>query len=547
MATESCVELQQIMEAEDALKLLSCAPNRLSRESQQWKKKCHLLEKHVECLENWYHTVQEEDRYKKKSSSRSLQDSDMNVKSRRRRTPPRKRTRAWGIQLQRYLERMLIAAKKRYLRLLHCGPPRQSTAHDDGNATTMKKQKEEEKDMAAAFMSHRCRNYVVNVLRRLYYFPPQNVAPMNAPPPPPSQLSPPPPHHDEDNEHRATRAVCYIPTLIYCLRFASPNIEHSPLATLICDIAISGTRRCRNQIYWCLSVAAAQDPASSDVIEALGGISTSMSARRWKNAEAQYQSMVRDVLFRIVQQYGSKGRESDGGEMRRAQRMVDILLQFRSTASEELGDDLTKERDKTKEHQKDHLSASKTHGMQLSHSLQQSCTSCGIFAAAENHPQQQQQQQQQSRVRPLLNVISTSNPIIAVDVSSCVKILSSATMPMVVTFRHCSHLEDDTEKGTNELVLPRSTSTSTSTSPPPSPSLSPSRSQLNTTKMLVKSEDVRTDLLMLNCVRTMDIILIRELGEDLGLLTYNVLPTSPNTGIVEFVQHALTIEEIQQK
>ena len=82
MATESCVELQQIMEAEDALKLLSCAPNRLSRESQQWKKKCHLLEKHVECLENWYHTVQEEDRYKKKSSSRSLQDSDMNVKSR---------------------------------------------------------------------------------------------------------------------------------------------------------------------------------------------------------------------------------------------------------------------------------------------------------------------------------------------------------------------------------------------------------------------------------------------------------------------------------
>jgi len=65
--------------------------------------------------------------------------------------------------------------------------------------------------------------------------------------------------------------------------------------------------------------------------------------------------------------------------------------------------------------------------------------------------------------------------------------------------------------------------------------------------MLVKSEDVRTDLLMLNCVRTMDIILIRELGEDLGLLTYNVLPTSPNTGIVEFVQHALTIEEIQQK
>ena len=65
--------------------------------------------------------------------------------------------------------------------------------------------------------------------------------------------------------------------------------------------------------------------------------------------------------------------------------------------------------------------------------------------------------------------------------------------------------------------------------------------------MLVKSEDVRTDLLMLNCVRVMDLILQQELGEDLGLLTYNVLPTGPNTGIVEYVQNALTIAEIKDK
>ena len=45
----------------------------------------------------------------------------------------------------------------------------------------------------------------------------------------------------------------------------------------------------------------------------------------------------------------------------------------------------------------------------------------------------------------------------------------------------------------------------------------------------------------------MDLILKRELLEDLNLLSYNVLPTSPDTGIVEFVQNALTIEEIQRK
>ena len=65
--------------------------------------------------------------------------------------------------------------------------------------------------------------------------------------------------------------------------------------------------------------------------------------------------------------------------------------------------------------------------------------------------------------------------------------------------------------------------------------------------MLIKSEDVRTDLLMLNCVKMMNHIVKQELQEDLNLLTYNVLPTGPSTGIVEFVQHASTIAEIETK
>ena len=104
--------------------------------------------------------------------------------------------------------------------------------------------------------------------------------------------------------------------------------------------------------------------------------------------------------------------------------------------------------------------------------------------------------------------------MLSVQTQANIQILSSATMPMVVSFRH----------------LPSTTNTNN-----------------NTTKMLIKSEDVRTDLLMLNCVKMMNHIVKQELQEDLNLLTYNVLPTGPNTGIVEFVQHASTIAEIETK
>jgi len=184
--------------------------------------------------------------------------------------------------------------------------------------------------------------------------------------------------------------------------------------------------------------------------------------------------------------------------MRAAQRLVNELVQFSKDAA---------------------LAQSRVaqQGQLLSRALQHRLVRAGIFSSSSSSSSS-------SPVVSVVNVIATHQPLLSVQTQANIQILSSATMPMVVSFRH----------------LPTTNNNNTNTN-------NNNNNTNNTTKMLIKSEDVRTDLLMLNCVKMMNHIVKQELQEDLNLLTYNVLPTGPSTGIVEFVQHASTIAEIETK
>jgi ribosomal protein L18 len=336
------------------------------------------------------------------------------------------------------------------------------------------------------------------------------------------------------------RGICYIPNLIYCLRFAPTNLDNSPLAKLIIDIALHGGVQLRNEVFWSLTVASTYDPAGSDIETALGSTSGSSSPSsmfqmflnyqstggRWRRAENRYQCNMRDVLHRLIHQLGRQQMNGAIHAMRTSQRLVNELVQFSkdaayaqtviaSNAASTTSASSTNLTGKNKQNKQQQLSASKQHGYFLSRKLQSRLVRAGVFSSSlSNTPSS------------VVNVISTSKPLLSVDEHARIQILSSATMPMVVSFNHQHQDKNDT------------TTVSTWSSSAPSSAV---------TKMLVKSEDVRTDLLMLNCVKIMNHIIEKELNEELGLLTYNVLPTGPSTGIVEFVQEAMTIAEIQTR
>lgn len=65
-------------------------------------------------------------------------------------------------------------------------------------------------------------------------------------------------------------------------------------------------------------------------------------------------------------------------------------------------------------------------------------------------------------------------------------------------------------------------------------------------KIMYKKEDVRKDQIVMSIIKLMSIILKKELGIDLGIITYRVRPTSPNEGFIEFVQQCTTLYKIQQ-
>ena len=68
-----------------------------------------------------------------------------------------------------------------------------------------------------------------------------------------------------------------------------------------------------------------------------------------------------------------------------------------------------------------------------------------------------------------------------------------------------------------------------------------------TLKILYKKEDVRKDQIIMNLINLVDIIIKREENIDLKLTSYNILPTSKNTGIIEIVENSDTIYYVQQK
>lgn len=65
-------------------------------------------------------------------------------------------------------------------------------------------------------------------------------------------------------------------------------------------------------------------------------------------------------------------------------------------------------------------------------------------------------------------------------------------------------------------------------------------------RILYKNEDVRKDQVIMNVFKLADIILKREEGLDLGIITYNVLPMDKLSGLIDIVNNCDTIYSIQE-
>ena len=69
----------------------------------------------------------------------------------------------------------------------------------------------------------------------------------------------------------------------------------------------------------------------------------------------------------------------------------------------------------------------------------------------------------------------------------------------------------------------------------------------NMINILYKREDMRKDQMIMNLIQLVDVILKKEENLDLGLITYNILPTGKNTGMLEIVENSETMYYIQEK
>lgn len=61
-----------------------------------------------------------------------------------------------------------------------------------------------------------------------------------------------------------------------------------------------------------------------------------------------------------------------------------------------------------------------------------------------------------------------------------------------------------------------------------------------------KNDDIRKDQIVLSVIKLMDLVLKKEMGEDLGIVTYRIRPTSPSRGFVEIVDNCCTLYSIQK-
>ena len=337
--------------------------------------------------------------------------------------------------------------------------------------------------------------------------------------------------------------LCYIPQLVYCLRF-SPPLPRSPLADFLVEVARDGGPVLRHQVFWSLEVAAnAVDPAGPGICAALNGQTGAVAPETvgtgtlfqksrgglWAAQERQFRGKCRSLLLRLIAEVG---REASA-RLIAGQRLVESLVLFsRDAARISVGDlapacDGSNGRGGNDAHKlfaASEMTASRRGGRVLAQMLQHRLEFEGIVPGSRNEAEMEGSLS--SGLIECPNVLAPEYGLRAVSTraGNRVAVLQSNSLPMVVPF--------DTTTTSTSGVSATSTVSSAGGRP---------------FKLLVKSEDVRTDLVMLNCIRMMDIIVKRELGEDLGLLTYRVVPTSPAAGLIEFVQGAVTLEEITRK
>jgi len=69
----------------------------------------------------------------------------------------------------------------------------------------------------------------------------------------------------------------------------------------------------------------------------------------------------------------------------------------------------------------------------------------------------------------------------------------------------------------------------------------------NTIPIMYKREDLRKDQIIVNIIKLMDIILKKEEGLDLHIVSYKVVPTEENSGIIQIVQDSETIYKITEE
>ncbi len=66
-------------------------------------------------------------------------------------------------------------------------------------------------------------------------------------------------------------------------------------------------------------------------------------------------------------------------------------------------------------------------------------------------------------------------------------------------------------------------------------------------RILYKNEEVRKDQIIMNVFKLADLILKKEEGLDLGIITYAVLPTNKTSGLIDIVDNCDTIYSIQEE
>lgn len=69
----------------------------------------------------------------------------------------------------------------------------------------------------------------------------------------------------------------------------------------------------------------------------------------------------------------------------------------------------------------------------------------------------------------------------------------------------------------------------------------------NITRLMYKKENLRQDQIMMIIINLVDIIIKKDLDIDLNLITYDILPITKNSGIIEIVDNADTIYYIKEK